>query len=287
MTNCKRLIQKIEDDTLIYALDKFGDYGFLQIYKETEDLVNQAQKFLKEYNLTGIYRKLRKPENTEDRQNKTKLIAGTSAPLEYEVFENDIKFIIKPEKYFDVGLFLDHKITREMVSSHATNKNVLNLFSYTSSFSIYSAKNGAKSTTSVDLSKAYCEWSKENFLINNIDCALGSDHKKSSNTIWNMDVFEFIQLCGSNTKYDIIVLDPPSFSHGKFKDFNVQKDHANLIKLLQNNLLSTPGMLFFSTNLSTFRMDEYIRPGADNLTKKTIPPEFKPFRPHQSFVFYN
>lgn len=285
MTNCKRLFQKFEDGKLVYALDKYGDYGFLQFYEEDANLVEAAENFLKEFNLKGIYQKLRKTQNSE---HKTKLIAGKKAPEEYVVEENNIKFLIKPEKYMDVGLYLDHKISREIIAENAKDKEVLNLFSYTSSFSIYAAMNGAKSTTSVDLSKAYTQWSKENFLLNNLDCSLSSDKKTSQNTIWQEDVFEFITLAEeTDTKFDIVILDPPSFSHGKKRSFNVQKDHVELIKRIQDNLLKDLGFLFFSTNLSDFRMDEYIRPGADSFTKKTIPEEFKPFRPHQSFVFYN
>ncbi len=214
-------------------------------------------------------------------------MVGEEAPDEIIVVENDLKFIIKLKDRLDVGLFLDHRISREIIRDYSKNKDVLNLFAYTGSFSVYSASVGAKSTTTVDLSNNYCTWAQRNMELNGFKASYKDLNKGSNHEIWNEDVFDFIQIAKeTQSKYDIIILDPPSFSRNKDKVFNVQNDHVRLIKELQDHLLNDGGFIFFSTNLSNSILSPYIRPGADKLTKKTVPQEFLPYRPHQSFVFY-
>ena len=82
------------------------------------------------------------------------------------VQENGHQFLVNLTDYLDTGLFLDHRVTRQMVQAEAKDTHFLNLFSYSSSFSVYAVKAGAKSVTSVDLSKTYLNWSEENFKIN-------------------------------------------------------------------------------------------------------------------------
>ena len=82
------------------------------------------------------------------------------------VQENGLKFLVNLTDYLDTGLFLDHRLTRQMVQAEAKDTEFLNLFSYTSSFSVYAAAAGAKNVTSVDLSKTYLSWSEENFALN-------------------------------------------------------------------------------------------------------------------------
>src|ERR1043166_9873707 len=85
---------------------------------------------------------------------------------EFIVHENDLKFIVNLSDYLDTGLFLDHRVTREMVRSESAGKKVLNFFCYTGSFSVYAAAGGATEIESVDLSKTYLEWAKRNMEIN-------------------------------------------------------------------------------------------------------------------------
>src|SRR5690349_2794991 len=84
----------------------------------------------------------------------------------FTVEENELKFLVNLTDYLDTGLFLDHRITRQMVREKSAGKNVLNLFCYTGSFSVYAAAGGAASITSVDLSKTYLGWAENNFKLN-------------------------------------------------------------------------------------------------------------------------
>ncbi len=286
MTNTFRLEQNLNSENLpIWALDKYADFGVLQAYSEIE-YEKLSAELLKKYQLKGIYLKKRFI-NDPKQEDLTELVAGVDAPDEIIVIENDLKFLIKLKERLDVGLFLDHRVSREIIRDYAKNKDVLNLFAYTGSFSVYCAAAGAKSTTTVDLSNNYCTWAQKNLELNGFNVNYKERGEGAQNEIWNEDVFEFIQIAiETGSKYDIIILDPPSFSRNKSKVFNVQNDHVKLIKDIQEHILNPGGILFFSTNLSTFVLSPYIRPGADKLTKKTVPQEFQPFRAHQSFVFY-
>lgn len=278
MTNCRRLTHELDENhNLVWALDKYNEFGVIQAYRKI-NFSELAKQFLETYSLKGIYLKKR---YEKEAQKPTELIAGNEAPKPYYCVENDLTFEINFQDHLDVGLFLDHRIARELVSEHAYKKDVLNLFSYTGAFSVYCAMKGANSVTSVDLSSTYIEWSKRNFRLNNLNV-------NPPNEFWVMDCNEFIDLAiEGGASYDVIIIDPPSFSRNKNSTFQVQKDHKDFIRKIQKNLLRENGFIFFSTNLKNFKLDPYLRPGADKLTKKTIPKEFLPFRPHQSFAFYN
>lgn len=162
--------------------------------------------------------------------------------------ENGLNFLINLTDYLDTGLFLDHRLTRKMVFDKAADKRILNLFCYTGSFSVYAAKAGATKVTSVDMSKTYLDWAKQNFEANNIPT--------KQHEFVHANVLEFLQEQKPNS-YDIIVLDPPTFSNSKRMDdfFEVQRDHVQLV----NNCLyalSPNGSLYFSTNYTKFVLDE-------------------------------
>jgi 23S rRNA (cytosine1962-C5)-methyltransferase len=172
----------------------------------------------------------------------------SEAKKEYVVEENGLKFKVNLSDYLDTGLFLDHRLTRQMVKDQSKGKNVLNLFAYTGSFSVYAAAGGADQVLTLDLSNTYIQWSKDNFELNGL--------KSENYQFVAADVLENIELLKPNN-YDIIVLDPPSFSNSKKMKatFNIQSDHWWLInKCLL--LLKDEGKIIFSTNLSKFQLYE-------------------------------
>src|SRR5215203_550690 len=86
------------------------------------------------------------------------------------VHENGLKFIVNLSDYLDTGLFLDHRITRQLVKDISDQKRVLNLFSYTGSFSVYAVAGNASDVVSIDLSKTYLEWAFRNMGLNFPEC---------------------------------------------------------------------------------------------------------------------
>lgn len=185
------------------------------------------------------------------------------------VEENALKFRINLTDYLDTGLFLDHRITRQMVHSEAKDLRVLNLFCYTGSFSVYAAAGGALSVTSVDLSKTYLSWAEDNFNINKLK------DKKKYHFIHD-DVKQYLKTLKSGS-FDLAIMDPPTFSNSKrMKDFlDIQNDHVELI----NDVIAalTPkGILYFSTNYTKFVLDkEKIKASeVKDITKATTPFDF-------------
>ena len=196
---------------------------------------------------------------------------GVEQDKEYFVIEEaGRKFRVNLRDYLDTGLFLDHRKTRTMISKLVAGKRFLNLFCYTSSFSVYAATAGAKQTVNVDLSNTYLNWSKENFKLNNIKLDNHFFYREDSLTWLNEAALR-------EEKFDVILLDPPTFSNSKKMDshFDVQKDHLELIKQCIK-LLNPKGILIFSNNFTQFKMEynssEQVR--VTEITKQTTSEDF-------------
>jgi len=195
--------------------------------------------------LSSIYKRERKKMSHRDEQYEK---VDTKQEF-FTVLENDLKFQVNLTDYLDTGLFLDHRITREMVRSEAKDKRFLNLFCYTGSFSVYAAAGEAATVTSVDLSKTYLSWAETNMAINLL--------KDPSKYFYiHADVKQYLKTLAPNS-FDLVVMDPPTFSNSKrMKDFlDIQRDHVELI----NDMLAATtdgGTLYFSTNYTKFILDE-------------------------------
>lgn len=196
---------------------------------------------------------------------------------EFLVQENQFKFLVNLWDYLDTGLFLDHRPSRFKIFKLSSGKKVLNLFCYTGSVSVAAAVGGGR-VTSVDLSKTYLDWSKRNFQSNDLN---PDEHE-----FIQADVLQFLKEVPSRPTYDLIFLDPPTFSNSKrMKDvLDTQKDHAWMIEKCLS-LLTDQGVLLFSTNKRKFKLE----PGLSQLakitetTKSTIPQDFHDQQIHTSF----
>lgn len=204
-------------------------------------------------------------------------------PQTFVVEETGHRFEADFDTYLDMGLFLDHRPGRMLVASNiaarvANGEPVafLNLFAYTGSFSVYAAKAGAKRSVTVDLSNTYQAWAARNFALNGIDA--------QAHVLVRADVFAWLADAELHAgRFDVIVLDPPSFSNSKKMQgvLDVQRDHALLIRRC-HALLSTRGELFFSTNLRSFELDPELGGalGLREITHQSVPEDFKrPSRP--------
>ena len=188
----------------------------------------------------------------------------------FTVKEAGLQFKVNLADYLDTGLFLDHRITRNMVREQSKDKKVLNLFCYTASFSVYAAAGEAASVVSVDLSKTYLNWAEDNFKLNALN-------DKSKYSFVHADVLQYLDELAPDS-FDIIILDPPTFSNSKrMKDFlDIQQDHAALINKCV--LIMKPGaVLYFSTNYTKFQLanDQLNATSITDITKATTPFDFE------------
>jgi 23S rRNA (guanine2445-N2)-methyltransferase / 23S rRNA (guanine2069-N7)-methyltransferase len=184
-----------------------------------------------------------------------------------EVGEGGLRFLVNLRDYLDTGLFLDHRPLRGRIREMSRGKRFLNLFSYTGSVTVYAAAGGAVETTSVDLSQTYLDWAVRNLALNGF-----SDERQ--HRIARSDAIEFLQ--GHSAMYDLIFVDPPTFSNSKrAEDFDVQRDHMRLLTLCGERLLPD-GVIVFSNNFRRFKLDEGALSGFSirEISAATIPFDF-------------
>jgi 23S rRNA (cytosine1962-C5)-methyltransferase len=185
----------------------------------------------------------------------------------FEVHEHGLKLLVNLCDFLDTGLFLDHRDTRGRVRAEASGSRFLNLFCYTGAFSVHAAAGGARSTTSVDLSNTYLDWARRNLSLNG--------YGSQAHRLVRADVTTWVREAALGERFDLIVLDPPSFSTSKkmLGSFNVQRDHVKLLSSVLA-LLAPKGTLYFSTNYRGFQLDQAAL-GArfDELTPRSLPPD--------------
>lgn len=210
----------------------------------------------------------RRHTNTSEGPRYTKI---DSRGARFEVRERNLRFWVNLSDFLDTGLYSDHRNTRVIIEKLAPGKDFLNLFAYTGAFSCAAAKGGAKSTVTVDRSRVYLDWAKDNLALNGIN---GQEHK-----LVRSDAITFLyDAYSKRQRFTLAFVDPPSF----FKDesarasFDINRDHPELIR----NVLKImhPGSdLFFSTNHQRFepRFDGITVKQIIKLTPKTIPEDYR------------
>jgi len=196
----------------------------------------------------------------------------SSSGLFHEVREGRCRLLVNFNDYLDTGLFLDHRITRQIIEREAKGKRFLNLFAYTGVATLHAASGGASSTTTIDMSNTYIDWAKRNMALNDFT---GPEHNfiQTDCTAWLAE-----QAQRGEDEYDLIFLDPPTFSSSKRMEesFDVQRDHVTLINNAMS-LLAEDGLLIFSNNFRKFKMDEEALSEyqIEEISRKTLPEDYK------------
>jgi 23S rRNA (guanine2445-N2)-methyltransferase / 23S rRNA (guanine2069-N7)-methyltransferase len=195
---------------------------------------------------------------------------GDSAEFKL-VEEGGLRFWVNFTDYLDTGLFLDHRITRQRLRAEAAGKRFLNLFAYTGSATVYAAAGRARATTTVDMSATYLDWAKNNLSANGFS---GREHE-----LIQADCISWLKAAVAERRaYDLIFLDPPTFSNSKRMDdiLDVQRDHAALIDASMA-LLAPGGKLVFSTNAQKFKLDAATaaRYKVSDISRATVPKDFE------------
>ncbi len=258
------------------AIDRYGKQWIVQEYKApkymdpSKTLRRLIEAFIVLDHIFDIHsddliykvREVQKGESQYERLNENK--------GKFVVQEYNAKFLINTSDYLDNGLFLDHRLTRRKLGELANGMDFLNLFCYTGSASVHAALGGAKSTTSVDMSRTYLDWAKENFKINSLH---GSEYE-----FIQMDCLTWLKHCHKD--FDLIFIDPPTFSNSKRMDqsFDINRDHVELLKSLMR-ILRPDGLIIFSNNSRGFKMNhrdmERLGFNVQEVTEHTIPRDFK------------
>ena len=259
------------------------------------DAIAKAAADVLGLNLSHIVKKSRGHKSHKDdeqyQKNENALEVSGLVQEQGQIFKLDLT------SYLDTGLFLDHRTLRSEVRELSSKKRVLNLFCYTGSFSVYAAQGNASYVESVDLSNTYLSWAKDNMNLNGF-----SDKKRYAFT--KADCMRFLQEKAVAAKggklapeelYDLIILDPPTFSNSKSTPdvLDINRDWPQLVKDCLN-ILAPGGTLYFSTNSERIKFDNKKIPpktaaGFDfsctDITEQTIPADFAGKKPHKVWKF--
>lgn len=250
------------------TIDYFDEYYLITWYSkgiyEFKDNILKAIKALVSF--YGIYEKKRFEENGMV-VDEDSYVCGRKAPEPLIVKENNVNFAIYLNEGAMVGVFLDQKEVRKSIrDKYSNNKRVLNTFSYTGAFSMAAARGGAI-TTSVDLASRSLEKTTENFNINNID--------PKNHDIVVEDIFLYFKRAKKEElKFDVVILDPPSFATSKDNRFSAAKDYKDLVKSAID-ITEDDGLIVASTNCATFNMNKF---------KKFIDDAFKESHKHYEIL---
>jgi 23S rRNA (cytosine1962-C5)-methyltransferase len=250
-TNCFRVFNGEGDGIGGLTIDYFNGYYLINYYSKGiyhfKALIEKALSKSVEYD--AIYEKMRFSEDGDETPNDG-FVMGKPAAFPILVRENDVQFAIYFNDGAMVGLFLDQRDVRRAIRhQYAKGKVVLNTFAYTGAFSVFAALGGAKQVYSVDLANRTSERITENYQLNDVN--------PESHPVIIEDIFNYFKFAQKkNLKYDLVILDPPSFAKSKQFTFSAEKDYPEL--LADAIRITEPGgIIIASTNAASFDMAKF------------------------------
>ena len=262
-TNAFRLIHGASDGWPGWFVEKLGEFLLSQSETALSEKQNEElSRLTKKFSARGAYHKIlsRLVRKSNVAAASPQLVLGEAAPEQFEILENGVRYEMSFNEGYSVGLFLDQRDNRRrLLTGHiaadflqlpSANSQLLNCFAYTCGFSVCAARAGAR-TTSLDLSKKYLEWGKRNFARNRLDPA-------AHDFIYG-DTFDWLRLLAKKGRaFDVIVLDPPTFSQSKeHGTFRAEKDYGKLVAAALP-VLKSGGALLASTNAAEFSPEEFL-----------------------------
>ena len=257
-TNAYRLVNGEGDGLPGLTVDAYGEYLMVQLYgsawRPHLPLVTRVLQEL--LSPSGIYEKTR-PQKTRELESSgegksySRLLCGKPAHGRLQVRENGLNFLVNLEKGLDTGLFTDQRKNRRDLMERAAGKRVLNLFSYTGAFSVAAASAGATRVTSVDVSATYTDWARENFAANRLNPA-------RHEFIVGDCLDTLLDLKRQGGRFDIIIMDPPSFSTTAKSRFTTRGGTSDLVSAALP-LLQEGGILLCSSNHQKVDIADYLK----------------------------
>ncbi|RMD97948.1 MAG: class I SAM-dependent rRNA methyltransferase [Deltaproteobacteria bacterium] len=244
-TNAFRIVNGESDGIPGLHIDRFGAYAVAQIY--TEAILPHVEVIYRTvmaaFRLRGLYekRRFRSPRGIDRKQLQGRLLLGEAAPESLPIREGGCEFLVRLQYAMDMGIFLDQRENRRRIRLLSREREVLNTFAYTCAFSVAAALGGARSTVSVDTSSNHLAWGKENFTRNGLDPA--------SHAFVCEDVFAFLEK--KKRRFDLVILDPPTFSGGK-GTFRAERDYGRLVSAALG-VLRPEGFLLCSANAAKLK----------------------------------
>lgn len=257
-TDAFRLVNGEGDGLPGLVVDRYGDYLLVQLYSAgwRPHLTTITGALQETCAPRGIYEKSR-PQNTRELEaagaakKQGRLLSGSAAPERLAVRENGLTFLVELERGLNTGLFLDQRVNRRDLISRVSGKRVLNLFAYTGAFSVAAAAGGAEFVTTVDVSPTYTEWARANFGVNRLN--------PTRHEFLIGDCLQVLTGLGNRAQpYDIILMDPPSFSTTGRGRFTTRGGTSDLVAAALP-LLKPGGLLVASSNHQKVDVADYLK----------------------------
>lgn len=263
------------------VVDRFGEYLHIQEYRPPKHIdakrASQRRQLIREWVPKHLGLPVRHAVFKERFRQTDRQYQKHDTELKIDVHEGDLIFEVNLTTYTDVGLFLDHRPLRRWLLQSSKGQHVLNLFCYTGALSVAAAKGHARRVVSVDMSKTYLTWAHRNFEKNQ----LNPKHYE----FVRANILEWLYT-SPRPEFDIIVLDPPTFSNTKSSDqtLDVQRDHVSLIQQAAQ-WLTPRGVVYFSNNAVGFKLDQAALEGFEiqDVTRQSLDIDFDRGRPHVLF----
>jgi 23S rRNA (cytosine1962-C5)-methyltransferase len=226
-----RLVNDGGDGLSGVRIDRYGDWAVVELAEpEAIDRRNELVHTVSRWGCRGVYVKCRPRADLRLRDTEELAPAGPdfgeSAPNTITVSEGELRFEVSLSDGWDTGLYIDQRENRQRIQMEAKGKRVLNLFSYTCSFSVAAATGGAESTTSVDLSRRALNRGYRNFMLNGIE-------PSSKHRLLRAEAVQFARrACARGDEFDLVIVDPPSFATiGKGRVFRLEREWDSLVEL--------------------------------------------------------
>jgi 23S rRNA (cytosine1962-C5)-methyltransferase len=257
-TTAWRLVNAEGDGLPGLTIDRYADFLQVQYYTQAWEphLSSIADALQSVCAPQGIYAKYRPQETRKIAARKGqaprgRLLAGKTAPQDLTVLEHGLRYRIDLERDLHTGLFLDQRDNRRDFQRLAAGQSVLNLFAYTGAFSVAAAAGGATRVTSVDVAGRYLDWAQENFRLNGID-------PEGHEFIAGDCFVELDRLIEGGQSFDIVLMDPPSFSTTRKSRFTTSGGTADLVEKVLR-LLPHGGLLITSSNHQRVDLADYLK----------------------------
>ena len=278
-TNAYRLINRAGDGFPDLAVDRYNTVLVAHLYSrgvKASPPRAVLQALADRAGAEAVYIKYR-PVQGNVLDDRTRRALTPAEPLfgqsteQVNVLENGTRFIIRPAVGLNPGLFLDMREVREFVRAHAAGKTILNCFAYTCAFDVTALQGGAVRVLNLDVSRPYLDWGRENAELNGL-ATVATDFVKG-------DVFDWLKRLGKRgQKFEMVIVDPPSYSTTHETRFAVERDMPRLVALAVQ-VVAPGGYLIACTNYEQLSQRGFIsrvREGLTGVTAKIVETRHEP-----------
>jgi 23S rRNA (cytosine1962-C5)-methyltransferase len=278
-----RLVNAESDGLPGIVVDRYGDYLVVQLFTAAVAGLRDElyDGLMAEVAPKAIYeqRRYRSLGGEAPRQAGADLVRGNAAPVEIEVAEDDLKFVVDVTSPLSTGLFADLREGRRAVRQWSAGKRVLNLFSYTGAISVYAHAGGAKEICAVDVAAKAHARARRNF------AASGFDPETPEHIVG--DVFKVLaKFVERKRVFDVVAIDPPAFASAAArggKPWSAVRDYSELIAA-SLEVLAPGGMLVAASSTHKMSSSEFELALADGasaagtrlqiIDRRGLPPDF-------------